>query len=79
MALARNVGCVCCCCCSGNVGCVRFFEGDAGLECNCVVLDPAADELLVFGRVALEPLDTVDPDPELRADSLASTSGVPLA
>lgn len=68
-----------CCCCSGNVGCVRFLEGDAGLECNCTVLDPATDEALVFGRGGLEPLDTVEPDPELRADNLASTSGTPLA
>lgn len=43
------------------------------------MLDPTFEELLVLGRVALEPLETVEPDPELRADSLLSTSGVPLA
>lgn len=42
-------------------------------------MDPATDEALVFGRGALEPLETVEPDPELRADNLTSASGAPLA
>jgi hypothetical protein len=43
------------------------------------VLDPTAEELLVLARVALEPLEMVEPVPELRADSLASMSGAPFA